>query len=263
MWRMEVAKMLLDQRLVDESDDLSTIADRGTCSPSLRLGISSAEGSHNPNARPAKAESANDAVVQAKLLEESGYAAVLAIVGGPGLSQVIGSTGYSAYRDRFVQQAGNPSDPMERLALEQLLLAHLHIGQLHANATNAQSVEAARMYLGMACRMRSEFRRLLLALDEHRSPKRSTFTVVKQANLAAGDQQIALVDRTRKSSKKDSLRHKDAQLGNKPMGTITNDRQIATYSKSETRSRRAAEPAQVARHHRGRSAAAPRSRTAK
>jgi hypothetical protein len=76
--------------------------------------------------------------------------------------------GYRTYLEDFVRDAGNPTDPIERVLLEQLGFAHLRVAQLHANAAQAGQVEAARVYTSAAARLLAELRRLALAVKGYR-----------------------------------------------------------------------------------------------
>jgi len=106
----------------------------------------------------------------------------------------VGPSGFKLYLDQLVQDAGAPTDPVERMLLEQLALAHQRVAKLHAQAEEAKSADAAKVYLVAAIRLTGELRRLALAVRQYRDPlpKRS-FTVIKQQNLAAGRQQVAYV----------------------------------------------------------------------
>src|SRR5262249_20893192 len=57
------------------------------------------------------------------------------------------------YLARFLEDAGSPRDPVARLLLEQLALAHLRLADLHAQAAGAQSVEAVKVLTGAAARL--------------------------------------------------------------------------------------------------------------
>lgn len=119
--------------------------------------------------------------------------ATLASLHGP----AIGSAGYQSLRDRVLRNSGAPSDPIEEMLIEQMVLSNYHIGQLHVRAAEAKSAEVAKVFYTALCRMQGESRKLALALQVYRSPpKQSQFTVIRQANLAAGDQQVAFVDQT-------------------------------------------------------------------
>jgi hypothetical protein len=112
---------------------------------------------------------------------------------------------FQAFRDKFLRDAGDPSDPVEQLMLEQLFLAHHHIGRLHQRAADAATLESARVFYGALCRLQGEFRRLALGLRLYRSPVQpKRFTVVRQQNIAAGDQRIAIVDGAGGQTNKDS-----------------------------------------------------------
>src|SRR5262245_17338250 len=81
----------------------------------------------------------------------------------------IGPSGYKAYLTQLLKDAGDPVDPIERMLLEQLALAHFRIAQLHADAGQARGVEAAKIYNSVAARMLGEFRRTALALRVYRT----------------------------------------------------------------------------------------------
>ena len=86
------------------------------------------------------------------------------------MDRYVNATGYRQCLDRVLEQAGNPTDPVEIMTLEQLVLAHLRVGQLQANAGQAESLEAQKVYNAAAARLLSEFRRTALALKIYREP---------------------------------------------------------------------------------------------
>lgn len=110
------------------------------------------------------------------------------------ISKEVGASGFKLYLDGVVKDAGASADPIERMLIEQLALAHQRVAQLHAQAEEAKSAEVAKVYLTAAIRLTGELRRLALALRQYRDPlpKRS-FTVIRQQNLSAGRQQVAYV----------------------------------------------------------------------
>ena len=157
--------------------------------------------------------------------------ATLAPLHGPG----VGSAGYLAIRDRVLRESGSPRDPVEEMLLEQFTLANYHIGQLHVRAAEAKSIEVSKVYYAALCRMQAESRKLALALQAYRAPpKSSQFTVVKQANIAAGDQQVAFIDNPQNSTGRISAH--DAQLitGN-PAATPQGHENQAEYAQSAAR----------------------------
>ena len=81
----------------------------------------------------------------------------------------IGPSGYKAYLTQLLKDAGDPVDPIERMLLEQLALAHFRIAQLHADAGRAQGVEAVKIYNSIASRLLGEFRRTALAIRLYRT----------------------------------------------------------------------------------------------
>lgn len=203
------------------------------------------------------------AVQQSQVLTANAFPAYMAAVAGPSFSGLVESAGFAAYRDQILRDAGNPADPLERMLLEQAALAHLHIGLLHAKAAAAETADSAKVYLGAACRMQSEFRRLALALNELRSPpKQKSFTVVKQANVAAGDQRIAIV-KNRQTTRKQKVPLSDSGAQLPTNGALTDDRPNQTIFQPTANCGEPAELATSERIDRRRPAATPRRRKAK
>jgi len=109
----------------------------------------------------------------------------------------VGPSGFKVYLDRLLKDSGNPSDPIERMMIEQLALAHHRIAQLHVQAAEADTVDAAKQYMSVAIRLTGELRRMSLAIKQYRQPTTTKqFTVIKQQNVATGDQQVAYLDQS-------------------------------------------------------------------
>ena len=139
----------------------------------------------------------NDIDRGAMVLKEMSASGVLAVVAGKHYKNNVHPASFKKYRDQILAEADNPRDPVEIMLVEQLLWAHHRIGDLHAASAMADSAEVAEVYNSAATRLMSEFRRTSLALREYRAPNIPTqLTVVRQQNLAAGNQQVALIDGT-------------------------------------------------------------------
>jgi hypothetical protein len=97
------------------------------------------------------------------------------------------------YLDDFVRQAGNPSDPVEKLMVEQLALAHNAITKLYVRAASADDPAFSEVCFSALTRLLAEVRRMALAIREYRGPASPQIVnVVEQQNLAlGGNQQIA------------------------------------------------------------------------
>jgi hypothetical protein len=87
-----------------------------------------------------------------------------------GMDHHFTAAGYRAFLDRVRKDAGNPTDPVEVMLLEQLVMAHYRAAQLQASAGQAQGLEAVRLYNAAAARLLAEFRLTALALKEYRQP---------------------------------------------------------------------------------------------
>ena len=122
-------------------------------------------------------------------------------------SHIVGSNispeSFVAYLDQLLEEAGQPTDPIERMLIEQIAMAHHNIGRLYVRAASAETLDQVNVYNAAAARLLAEFRRAAIALKTYREPTpRKNFMLVKQQNVAQ-HQQIALVDG--KSADKDQL----------------------------------------------------------
>jgi hypothetical protein len=108
----------------------------------------------------------------------------------------VGTAAFKVYRDGLMKEAGSPTDPVEIMLVEQLILAHHRVAQLHAQAEKCKIVEEAKVYMMAAVRLTGELRRLALALSQYRQPiPRRQFTLIRQQNVSRAGQQIAYLDR--------------------------------------------------------------------
>ena len=182
--------------------------------------------------------------VQAKAIKQTSAAAVLATCLRKTYGKVVGSNGFKAYVEANLAEAGNPKDPIERMMVEQLVIAHHRIGDLHAEAACAENPEVAALYQATAARLMNEFRKTSLALREYRTPVTSPkLTLVGQQNVAAGNQQIAYVNGQEQKENK-SLR---SEQRSKEPKAITHEEPIQLDTQPSTSRRRQAEPLEVER----------------
>ena len=106
--------------------------------------------------------------------------------------------GIKVFADDFIQEAGDPSDPLERTMVQHVLLAHGRLIQLHTQAAEAKTAEAMTLCNAAAARLTSEMRQLILAIKRYREPTgpRTTTVVHKigridQQNVSGGDQAVS------------------------------------------------------------------------
>jgi hypothetical protein len=143
---------------------------------------------------------------QATFMLELSGGIYLADIAKESFGRKIDICGFQYYRDEVFRMAGNPNDPIERMLIDQTAFAHHTIAGLYIKASKAATVEQAGVYYAAAARLLSELRRLALALREYRAPIiRQPQTVVKQQNLAAGDQQIAYLDNAKDSDSAEKI----------------------------------------------------------
>jgi hypothetical protein len=97
--------------------------------------------------------------------------------------------------DRLLADAVETEDPIEKMMIEQLAMAHHRIGSLHSQAASTRDIKKCEAYSSAAQRLLGEFRRLVLALRDYRTPVqgRSTTIVhrVEQFNHSEGSQDVA------------------------------------------------------------------------
>src|SRR5262245_28395803 len=80
----------------------------------------------------------------------------------------VGPLGTKCYVDSFLRDAGSPSDPIEIMLLQQMLMAHHRVSQLHLRAERTQSPEHLKILNAAAARLLGEVRRLALAIKVYR-----------------------------------------------------------------------------------------------
>jgi hypothetical protein len=176
---------------------------------------------------------------EADIIKEAVFPAALA--SAVPLGNVTGPAGWKLYRDRLLEEAGSPTDPIERMMVEQLAMAHFRIGQLHTRVAEARTVDEAKAYSAAATRLTGEFRRLALALKSYRQPSKTKhFTVVRQQNLAQ-NQQVAQVNGHEGQNEAPSFSDDSELTSNR----LQHARAGAFPAEPETGSRRAPEPAQA------------------
>ena len=84
----------------------------------------------------------------------------------------IGTHAFPVYRKRMLAEAGDPSDPIERMLMEQLALAHFSIGKLRIRRSCVVNTpKMALTYSGSATRLLGKFRRCTLATEDFRGKR--------------------------------------------------------------------------------------------
>jgi hypothetical protein len=94
---------------------------------------------------------------------------------------------FKAFHSAFLNET-KPADAIERMWLEQLLLAHNVIGRLHVRAgTRENNIEEVKVFHAAAARLMAEFRRSALALQVYReaSAKKASGSQAKAKRIAS------------------------------------------------------------------------------
>jgi hypothetical protein len=149
-------------------------------------------------------------------LQENSTGLVLAKCDQTGVTSREDVLAFQLLHHRILAQAGDPTDPLEVMCIEQFMLANQKIGDLHVRASMATDPIAVNQYLSAAARLMTECRKGLTAIKAYRTPSLSPqVTIVKQQNLAAGDQQVALIENADGLSMP-GKKMSDSKLGSNP-----------------------------------------------
>ena len=185
----------------------------------------------------------SEAKLQGRIVKELGVAACLnEIVGSPR----VGPGGSKSYLDDFLHEAGDPTDPIERMLLEQMALAHHRLAHLHTRAHAAEDVEHIKAYNAATSRLLGETRRLALTIRLYRTPTAPrSFSIVHQQNIAGGGQAVTYAHQVGPDSK-ESLNCTDTQVGSKPSWIQANDDTILYRTEPTKGSRWETQPLEAA-----------------
>jgi hypothetical protein len=134
----------------------------GTCT-----GVASSAEGPPPGLDAARHAAGQRAAHQAEVLRESVFAASMAAALAH--DKLFDPASYQVYLQRLMADSGDPPDPVERMMLEQLALAHFRVAALHVRAGRAEGLEATKILSAAAARLLGEFRRTALAFKVYRS----------------------------------------------------------------------------------------------
>jgi hypothetical protein len=128
--------------------------------------------------------------------------------------------GMRVYMNSIMAEAGDPTDPVERMLLEQFMLAHYRLAKLHVQADAAKTPESQKVLNTAATRLMGEVRRLALSIRQYRQPASPRqFQVVHQQNVATAGakQDVTFVDRSQAGETDVSFSSSQSELaGNAP-----------------------------------------------
>ena len=116
--------------------------------------------------KPTPEQSTRSSAEQAYAVKQAVAPAMLATV--LGVENTIGVSGYRVYLDELIRDSGNPTDRVEIMLLEQIVICHHLSMKMQTLAEKAQGTEAIELYLVAASRLNAEFRKSVLALKEYR-----------------------------------------------------------------------------------------------
>jgi hypothetical protein len=106
-------------------------------------------------------------------------------------TESVGVVGFHDWLAVFLRDAGDPSDPVLRMLLQQIAFAHFRVALLHARAQDATQTDAADVYMAAASKLTAEFRRLVLTLADYRNASGSGESAGRPAPKGASTSQKA------------------------------------------------------------------------
>jgi hypothetical protein len=136
-------------------------------------------------------ESVSPILKEAYYLRKEAAAGYLNAMLGPCFEGHLHPMAFNQYVSDVLQEAGNPKDPIERMMVEQLVLAHHNIGRLQVQAALSKGAAEAEMYNTAAVRLMGEFRKTTLALKACRMPGASLTAAAKSVGPATSQPQAA------------------------------------------------------------------------
>ena len=155
------------------------------------------------------------------------------------ITETARSSGARVAMDEFLAEAGGSKDPLERILLQQVLLAHHRIADLHARAAEAKNLIVAKECSAAAARLTGELRRLILSIRVYRQPPaQRSFSVITQQNVvASGSQEVQYVDQASEKrilTAKDKVDNKTEDLGDPISRRIHGDEQLQRLDEEES-----------------------------
>jgi hypothetical protein len=99
------------------------------------------------------------------------------------LDKFFDSNAYRVYLAGVMRDLGDPKDPIERMLIEQLCLAHFRVAQLHGAAGQASGLEGMKLLNTVAARMLGDMRRTALSLKAYRTTAVPTNSEKSQVKL--------------------------------------------------------------------------------
>jgi len=123
-----------------------------------------------------------------------------AIIGKP---ELLCDEGVKKAFDDAVASAGAPTDPIEKMMVEQIIFCHYRLAALQMQAAGAKTLEGVKIYNAATTRLMSEFRKFALAVRDYRlGPSRKSVAFIRQQNVAAagGSQKVEYQDQSNKES---------------------------------------------------------------
>jgi hypothetical protein len=172
--------------------------------PNPLFGKSKASSAKPIAVEPPPAEPTVEEIIaqQAANLKDVAGAAQMYIAVTASIAPHITTEAFKQYRSTLLAQAGNPTDPIEVMLIEQIALAHFHIGRLHLKSCSTAQAPLAVAYADAATRLTAEFRRSALALEDYRAKQLARCHAVAGSVPVQESESKAAPERISKAKKK-------------------------------------------------------------
>jgi hypothetical protein len=129
------------------------------------------------------------------ILEHAVPFTVLRDVLQPTLGTHLRGDGVQVYRQRLQAEHARPGNQLDAMLVDQLAWCHFASGQLITEAAHTKDPKRQEILTRSAIKLMTEVRQSALTLRDLQTPPAvKHVTVVKQQNVAAGDQQVALIE---------------------------------------------------------------------
>src|SRR5262245_7190082 len=169
--------------LASSAHDYNEVTAEALRQDAVHLAADEPANASSPNALPRLS-----ATEKAQRLRDFGPAALLYGSSAPLLGEAIDVETWKLYLDGVVKELGATADPVARLMIQQLALAHFALGRLHVRASTRVLPQEVAVYIGAISRLMAEFRRTALALQVYRAatPRREADGLRAKAKASPG-----------------------------------------------------------------------------
>ena len=179
-----------------------------------------------PTPPPENAAIPNAAV--AANLREVAAAGFMHWIMNSSMSITLDAEAFALFRDKLLEDAGAPTDPIEVMLIEQLALAHFTIGRMHIKACSMDNAKLCVAFTDAATRLLGEFRRCSIALEDFRAKQAARKERSTSDNVAEKEAPAAQNGKAQPSTNGNGSSNGESSANGKKMAP---DRKLTTNGK--------------------------------